>query len=1065
MASRLRMENGSVQPFLQLCAALALTAMAACGGNGSGSATPPPPPPPSPSFTLGFNPTSVALAPGNSINVSVSATPLNGFSSQVGVQISGLPTGVSASPPSLSLAVGTPQVVTLSALSTTPVFSGSLTFTGTSGSVVIPANLPLSISAVLPSSNTPPSRTRYLRTDATTEYALELDTHWIIYNPNTSQFYVSDPQSNHVLVIDAATEKQVATISVPGAYGMDDTPDHKTLYVGTQVGDVYAIDTASNTVTKRYIASQIGPNGFQALSALVLSNGSVALLGAAGGIPVVDGSPTFAVWSPTSNSITIYGTSYGGSQLPPGVPFTTICGPTDANLFGFARTVDRTKILVSSLNLCEVDPSTGQTSYSAPGASPAPIVTSPDGKYIALANYPNQIVLLDPNTLHQIAAFDVSDQALSTSAWLFSADSATLFIATDTIVYAYNVSTQQQIGWTPNIFLPPISGGLAGGPINSPNIQAVDGTGLLAGPMEEGVGFIDSSAMNTGPIGSLFTNAYLTPPAGPVAGGTQVQWSGPTTALNKNKIFFGGLTATFDSFTGDLLTATTPEGAPGPADVYVYATDGGIQIVPEGFSYGPTILEVTPNAATTEGGGSGIVYGYGFGPVLSSATPPDLEITVGGKRAAITFFNPNAYGLSSPPFLLQAVTYTIPAGAVGAADVTVSNSVGTATQTGAMSYLPATQQFPLAGAQLVQGVYDSYNDQYYFTDTNQVRVFSLSQGQWLPPIPIPAPAGTTQRFWGIALSPDGSKLAISDAMAGVIYTLDPVNPSSVKTYSIGASGPAAPYTFPCGVAISDAGNVYFAVFDLAGTGDQGFFKLNTGTGAVTSYGFANPGSGMSDANLRTVISSDNSRVYFNDDGYVFSIETATDKIVSASDYPGCCYGDYDLTLASGQQRFEATSFLYDRDLDAESFYALNDREVLNISYVYGAKLAPDGGLLFQPSANGIDVLDGRLGNLLTRISLPFALSTNYDALVDDGKDNTLIAITGATGDGIAVLNLTSISEPAPLPYGKSKPALASLVSQQLPPDPASSATTAGRRSAATSHSVKHVTRANFPRQR
>ncbi len=484
-----------------------------------------------------------------------------------------------------------------------------------------------------------------------------------------------------------------------------------------------------------------------------------------------------------------------------------------------------------------------------------------------------------------------------------------------------------------------------------------------------------------------------------------------------------------------------------------------MEIIPEGFSYSPTILEVTPNASTAEGGGTGILYGYGLGPVTATSIPPGLQVTVGGNPAVMTGFNPTAYGVYGPPFQLEAITYTIPPGTVGSADVTVTNSSGTTTQAGGMTYLPATQQVPLTGAQLVQGIYDPFNDLYYFADANQVQVFSLSQRQWLSPIPIPGPVGSSQRLWGIALSPDGSKLAISDAMAGVIYVLDPSNPSSVNTYSISSSNPNAAYTFPCGVAIGDAGNVYFAAFDLDGTGEQGFFKLNTSTGAVTSYGVDNPGLGATDANLRTVISSDNTRVYFNDDGYVFSIDTATDKILSASDFPGCCYGDYDLTLANSQQQFEASSFLYDADLDAESFYALNDREVLDISYVYGAKLDPDGSLLFQPSTNGIDVLDGRLGNLLTRLSLPFALSTNYDALVDDGKDNTLIAITGATGNGIAVLNLNSISKPAPLPYLKRKSAAARLVPQELPP---SKASTDARRGASFSHSVKHVTRANFP---
>jgi YVTN family beta-propeller protein len=1007
---------------------------------------------------------------GSSNAVTVSVTAANGFSSEISVQMTGLPSGVSAFPPSLSLAPGGSQLITLSAAASAPAFSGSITFTGTAGSLIHTAKVILSVSTDSVTANTPRSRTRYVRTDATTEYFGSLNAHWIVYNPNTSQFYVSDPQSNHVFVLDATTEKEVASISVPGAYGMDDTPDHNTLYVGTEIGDVYTIDTASNTVSKRYIASQIGPNGFHALSALVLSNGDVALLGAAGGIPSVDGSPSFAVWSPTQNSITVYATAYGAGQISG--PFMLVCGNLMGNIGGFVRSPDRTKIIIGSIDsddtLCQIDGSTGQnSSVTAEGSfSTTHITISPDGKYIILPSYPNQVIVYNAQTLNQISTFNVSGDVSSAVGLAVSADSSTLFVSSEVFVYAYSLTTYQQIGWTPNIFLTTDFVGemSAVGPIDNPDLQAVDGTGLFAGPMEEGVGFIDTSALQTGPVGTGFTNAYPNPASGPLSGGTQTQWSGQTTTLNNNKIYFGSQTATFDSLSDGLLTATTPEGAPGPADIYAYTTDGGVQIIPEGFSYGPTILEVTPNASTAEGGGTGVLYGYGLGPLTATSIPSGLQVTVGGNPAVITGFNPSAYGVVAPPFQLEAVTYTIPAGTVGSVNVTVSNSVGSATQPGAMTYLPATQQFPLAGAQLVQGIYDSYDDQYYFTDANQVQVFSLSQGQWLSPIPIPAPVGSTQRLWGIALSPDGSKLAISDAMAGVIYVLDPSNPSSVNTYSIGSSNPNAAYTFPCGVAISDAGNVYFAVFDLDGTGDQGFFKLNTSTGAVTSYGVDNPGLGATDANLRTVISSDNTRVYFNDDGYVFSIDTATDKILSASDFPGCCYGDYDLTLASGQQEFEASSFLYDANLDAESFYALNDREVLNISYVYGAKLDPDGSLLFQPSTNGIDVLDGRLGNLLTRLALPLALSTNYDALVDDGKDTTLIAITGATGNGIAVLNLTSISEPTPLPYMKRSFASAYLQSLS-----ASSKTNAesvyGRRGTSLSHSVKHVTRPNFPRLR
>jgi hypothetical protein len=177
-----------------------------------------------------------------------------------------------------------------------------------------------------------------------------------------------------------------------------------------------------------------------------------------------------------------------------------------------------------------------------------------------------------------------------------------------------------------------------------------------------------------------------------------------------------------------------------------------------------------------------------------------------------------------------------------------------------------------------------------------------------------------------------------------------------------------------------------------------------------------PGLGPSDLYLRTTISSDNTRAYFNNLGNIFSIDTATGTLFSASTGQGCCYGDYDLTLAPNQVQFEASSIMFDADLNGAADFAFNDREVIDINYVYGTKFSPDGSLLFQPSVQGMDIYDGRVGILRSRVAFSVPLSTNYDALVSDSKDNILLAITGATGNGIAVLDLTSISEPPPLPY-------------------------------------------------
>jgi hypothetical protein len=933
---------------------------------------------------------------GSSVPVSLSATGTNGFSSQISVQVNGLPSGVSASPGNVVLTPGNAQQVTLSAAANAAVSSSTVIFTGTSGALTHSTQLTLTVKAApAPAPAALPSHTRYLRTDAAVPYFGYLNMHWIVYTPGLARYFVTDPWSNHVFVVDGTTFQKIATLDVPGAYGIDDTSDHSKIYVGTQIGDVYSIDPAALAVTQRYPAAQIGPNGFAAYSALVLADGRLALLGGQGGIPSVDGYTSFALWSPTDNSITAY--------------TPAACVPM-GNIGVFTRTPDRTKLVIASIDgddtLCELDITTGTSIHTAGPGFIWRVTISPDGNLIILPTgpqYSGQAVVYDAHTLAQIAQFNVSGDTSSSSGFFVSADSKTLFTPSSTIVYAYDLSTGQQVGWLPNIDVPPLAGGGVVGPISGPNFQAVDNTGLLVGPMEEGIGFVDSAAMRTGALATQFTNGYLSPPSGPVTGGTPTKWTDPNALGTLEAVYFGANKASSVSAASGYINATSPPGLPGPVDIYAFTTDGGMQLIPEGFSYGPWVVQATPDMATAEGGGVGVLYGYGFGPIGPSTTiPSGLEISVGGNPATILAYGPNAYGTAAPPFPLQAVTYTVPPGNIGSADIQVTDSSGTTIVSGAMTYLSAIQRFPLSGSVLAQGIYDPYRNLYYFTDATKVQVFSRTQGQWLTPMSLPG----AQRLWGIALSPDGSKLAVSDINAAVIYLIDPSNPASVKSFSV--------VTDPCGVAISDGGFVYYAGFVPDVYGYRSYFKLDTASGTITDYGIPG-GDPATDRYLRTVISADNSHVYFNTDGAVFTINTATDTIQYAMDDQGCCYGDYDLALSGNQTRFEASSYLYDANLNAESYLGLSDREALNISYVYGIKLSPDGSLVFQPTTIGIDVLDGRIGTLRNRISLPVAMSSNYDALVADGKDNLLVAITGQ-GDGIAVIDLRSIAEPSPLPY-------------------------------------------------
>jgi len=991
---------------------LSFAALWGCGGGGGGGGGGQT----SEDFALSVSPNSISIPAGGSATVSLTATPVNGFSSQVSVQLNGLPAGVTASPASISLTPGTAQPVILSAGIGTGNVTATATFAGTSGSLSHSASLGIAVTGVAQTLST---RTRYVRTDAVTEYYQWLNTHWVVYHQATARFFVTDPFSNQVFVFDGSSQKVIGQMTVPGAFGIDDTPDHTTLYVGTLIGDVYSIDPVAMQVKHRYIASEIGPYGYQAFSAQVLSDGRVALLGAQGGIPSVDGSGGFAIWNPTDNSITIYGAA------PAGAPTQALCPM--GNIGGFTRSADRTAVFVGSVDsdgtVCRINAGTGQLlSLGVGGFTTMKIVTSPDGHYLAFpsgVNGVNTVRLYDAQTLNLVATLNVNGDVSSASDFVFSADSSILFVPGDSIVYAYDVASQQQIGWMSNIVVEYTSGGFAVGPATNPIYEANDGTGLFCGPLEEGFGCLDTNQLRTGPVGTAFANAFLNPLTGPASGDTVVQWQEPATVTGSTAVYFGDNLASSVSAVSGNLTATTPPGNPGPVNVYLFSNDGGMQLIADGFSYGPTILEVSPNFSTADGGGTGVIYGYGFGPAGATELPAGLSVSVGGQSANITGFNPNAYNVEPYPFQLQSIYYTIPPGAAGsAADVSVTSSSGTATAKAAMNYLPVLKQYPLSGASLVQGIYDPFQNVYYFTDANKIQVFSLTQGAWLAPIAIPLPQGATQqRLWGIALSADGSKLAVSDAQAGVVYLLNPANPASVQTFPIRPSGldsGSGLLVLPAGLAITNSGVVWLTVAVEGGSGYHNFFTLDTNTGTLTDLGIDGPG--LTDLLLRVALSADNTRVYFNSDGYVFSLDTATNITVSASVDPGCCYGDYDLAIASNQTQVAATSYLYDSNLNGTSTLTLNDREIQDTSYVYGVKFSPDGSLSFQPSVQGLDVFDGRLGTLQSRIGLSVPLSTNYDALVSDGTDNILIAITGATGSGIAVLDLSSLQEPGPLPY-------------------------------------------------
>ena len=95
-------------------------------------------------FTLTASPTRVGLIAGTTgQQVSITVAALNGFGGSVKVSFSGLPSGVVASPSSLTVTPGTAQKVTLTAAVSSPAAGVTVSLTGTSGSLRHTAELQL----------------------------------------------------------------------------------------------------------------------------------------------------------------------------------------------------------------------------------------------------------------------------------------------------------------------------------------------------------------------------------------------------------------------------------------------------------------------------------------------------------------------------------------------------------------------------------------------------------------------------------------------------------------------------------------------------------------------------------------------------------------------------------------------------------------------------------------------------------------------------------------------------------------------------------------------------------
>lgn len=102
-----------------------------------------------PGFLLEASPGTVKLSPGgDSEEVTIVAFPQNGFSGSIAVTAGAMPTGITMTPSTFSMAAGAVHVVTLSASSAAKAGASSIHFSGVAGAVTGSATLSVSVQAL-----------------------------------------------------------------------------------------------------------------------------------------------------------------------------------------------------------------------------------------------------------------------------------------------------------------------------------------------------------------------------------------------------------------------------------------------------------------------------------------------------------------------------------------------------------------------------------------------------------------------------------------------------------------------------------------------------------------------------------------------------------------------------------------------------------------------------------------------------------------------------------------------------------------------------------------------------
>jgi IPT/TIG domain len=779
--------------------------LSGCGGGGGGTSTPPL----RPDFSLGLNTSSLAIAPGATLQTMVSITALNGFSSSATVQITGLPAGVTASTSSLTVSASSPQMVSFSANSVDDPLTGTVVFTATSGSLTHTANLALQV--------TPrPFAGNFFMTLPGAE-TIGRPTLSAAYNANLKEVFYSDANFNSVEVFSTVDGHKVGEVSIPAPAGLQFSPDFSKLYVGTITPSVYVVDPAALHVVQQIavplsLTTPVAPPFGTEMPVMPY--------------PMADGTVLMGmgVTVESSNMESFPLEVFDLVRYDPVAQTFTLADPGPSNLGGNpARSSDGNYLFVYGF---ESTNGYGLEIYSAASR-----------KYLSVFGQVQNVgVLLAANqngsqyaTVEEVAPYGPGNAQIkfwganlqpqpqsytlnaTVSAAIYSRDGKYLYLPTNA---GYVAVLDTQAG-TPVGYI----GFTLTQSFFNTTLLDVDETHHLFGGTTGGGFILNASQPAATPPAAIpdfatatsGTNAFV----GPLAGGTQVQFvpapDGPGNAdgiTNTMEAYFGSTPATQDmvapfasSSNGEnALTATAPPATTGgPVSISLTDVSGNVVFLPNAFTYGPKILSLQPSVAGAAGGDSVTIFAYGLSFGLS-----DIHVTIGGTAVDMT--NATLNSNISTMFPEASVTFPVPAGTPGWADVQITTSNGTDTLKRGLQYLTAETQ--VAGGPFSYAVYDTVRNLFYLTGNGStVSVFNAgtqTMGSALTSNSVSSGATLQQ----LAITPDASKLLVVDPTDQAIVVFDLAGGTSKKVGVVLPSDPASTSIQPVNVSVATGGRAF-----------------------------------------------------------------------------------------------------------------------------------------------------------------------------------------------------------------------------------------------------------------